>query len=306
MRLAALALLTLASALQAQSPTDTSTFKVYAAGDIAECGPQLKYAKATGRLIAREIAEDSTSIVVALGDNQYPNPAATGCYDSAWGGFKDRTYTVLGNHEYYASGLTAFFNFWNGVGVDSGRAGHRNRGYYYLKKGPWLLFFPNTEFKKGDTSLQTSERLRLGAEHQVLWMKAVVAANPGYKCQAMFAHRTYFSSGIQGVSGYWQPMAAAFYSIGGDGDWHGHIHGGEWMKRTDLFGNPDSLGFRHFTVGTGGKLEPWGWDDPVKPYSVARLDMPGVARITFRPDGYTSEFLDTLGVVRASLSADCR
>jgi len=103
------------------------------AGDVhANCTNPGHRSKRTAPLVERY----PDALVIPLGDNagQSGTVAEHECYDQSWGRFKRRTYPTIGNHELNLDPVaTAYYDYWNGVGVDSGKAGHRARGYYAVK-----------------------------------------------------------------------------------------------------------------------------------------------------------------------------
>ncbi len=57
--------------------------------------------------------------VLPLGDLQYEDATPLSdwqaSYDQSWGRFKDITYPVIGNHEYYSGVATTYFSYWGNV-----------------------------------------------------------------------------------------------------------------------------------------------------------------------------------------------
>jgi hypothetical protein len=82
----------------------------------------------------------------------------------------NRTYPTIGNHELNLDpDATAYYDYFNGVGVDSGRAGHRGRGYYALDYGGWRILVANSH---------------RNLDAQAAWMTRELAANP--RCPGRF------------------------------------------------------------------------------------------------------------------------
>ena len=68
--------------------------------------------------------------VFTIGDNAYETGTAAefGCYNATWGAFKARTRPTPGNHDYgngATPGATPYFDYFNGVGNQTGPAGDR-------------------------------------------------------------------------------------------------------------------------------------------------------------------------------------
>src|SRR5262245_16474093 len=102
-----------------------------AAGDIASCSWTSDEATAA-------LVDGIPGTVVTLGDNVYENGTLsefTNCYQPTWGRFKSRTRPTPGNHDYNTAGAQGYFDYFNGVGSQTGPAGDRSRGYYSFNIG---------------------------------------------------------------------------------------------------------------------------------------------------------------------------
>jgi hypothetical protein len=99
----------------------TDSVLLVVAGDMhANCTNPANKAKATAALVQRY----PQALVIPSGDNagQSGTSAEYTCYDQSWGAFKRRTYPTIGNHESNLDlAATAYYDYFNGVGVDSGR-----------------------------------------------------------------------------------------------------------------------------------------------------------------------------------------
>jgi acid phosphatase type 7 len=99
----ALAILTASCAPQ-QEQEET----IVAAGDIAACSSEGD--EATAKLVGGI----DGSMVLALGDNAYPDGSAEDfheCYKPTWGRFEWRTKPVPGNHEYETPNAQGYFDY---------------------------------------------------------------------------------------------------------------------------------------------------------------------------------------------------
>ena len=77
---------------------------------------------------AAVIKELKPGALLLLGDLQYETGSAVdfqSYFEPAFGEFKSITYPVPGNHEYFTPLAAGYFDYFNGAGVDSGRAGRR-------------------------------------------------------------------------------------------------------------------------------------------------------------------------------------
>lgn len=214
--------------------TETSDFLVaVAAGDIAGCNSFYKD-EATAALVQQE----PTAIALALGDLAYADGSVAefGCYNASWGQFKDRTYPTPGNHDYHQPGATPYFDYFNGAGVDSGRAGHRARGRYAFDYGTWRIIVLNSEV---DIASQTT------------WLKAELAANPR-ACTIAMWHRPYYSSNNSNppsvLKPWWDAILAGRVEIALQASHHYY----ERFAPQNSLSGATSNGVRAFVVGTGG------------------------------------------------------
>ncbi len=76
-----------------------------------------------------------------IGDNAYQTGTAaefTNWYNPTWGAFKARTRPTAGNHDFgngATPNATPYFDYFNGVGNQTGPAGDRALGYYSYNIG---------------------------------------------------------------------------------------------------------------------------------------------------------------------------
>ena len=90
-------------ALQAADVAAAATGALLAAGDIAKC-------TSSGDDSTAKILDTIPGTVLILGDNAFPDGTLANyqdCYGPTWGRQKDRTFAVLGNHEYDSSTTAA-------------------------------------------------------------------------------------------------------------------------------------------------------------------------------------------------------
>ena len=120
------------------------------AGDIAGTWPD---DTATGQLVS-----GIPGNVFTIGDNAYETGTAAEFveYNNTWGGFKARTRPAAGNHDFgngATPGATPYFDYFNGVGNQTGPAGDRALGYYSynIGSGPstWHVVVLNSECEPG-------------------------------------------------------------------------------------------------------------------------------------------------------------
>jgi PKD repeat protein len=260
--------------------SSTDTVVLVGAGDIADCGSYRD--GPTAALIAKM----PNALVFTAGDNAYPDGTSANytCYDATWGAFKSRTYPAPGNHDYKTVGQPAgapgYFDYFNGVGVDSGRAGRRGRGYYAYDYGAWRVYALNSEVGASAFSAQ------------VAWLKADLAANPR-QCALAYFHRPLFTSGHHPpdptVRPFWDAFAGRVDVV-----LTGHNHQYERFAPMRPDGTrDDTRGTREFVVGSGGS----GLYDfvTVQPNSQVRIHQYGVLALTLRPGNYSWKFVPIAG-----------
>ena len=194
------------------------------------------------------VGQINPQALLLMGDLQYESGSAAdfkAFYEPSFGEFKAITYPVPGNHEYFTPGAIPYFDYFNGVGADSGRAGARGRGYYSFNLGAWhiVAINSNCQFIGG-----------CGARsQQAAWLRADLAANRA-KCTLAFMHSAPFSSGEHGNDPLMRDLWRIMYDAGVDVVLSAHDHTYERFGPQDAAGRADGKrGIRAFVVGTGGK-----------------------------------------------------
>lgn len=242
-----------------------------AAGDIGECDRGRHVgAQDTALIVAKQ-----PGAVLALGDLAYVKGSAdefAGCYDPAWGSFKDRTRPVPGNHEYGTRGAKGYFAYWGE------RAGPRGKGYYSFDLGAWHIVALNS-------SLELD-----GHSDQLAWLAADLARSHA-ACKLAFFHHPLVSSGEHGGT----PELDGVFKLLYDGRvsvvLSGHDHDYERFAPMNPAGRvEEGRGLRQFVVGTGGAhLRSF---EAVSDGSEARSASAwGILRLDLREDGYAWQFL---------------
>jgi hypothetical protein len=277
---------------------------IAAAGDISCDSP----AQTTGHtcaqgMTASEITSDpKLAAVLALGDLQYECGDSVyfeRYYGTTWGRFRARTYPAVGNHEYLttrgkskcASSTNVsgkgYFDYWNGTGSATGRAGNRSQGYYSFDVGSWHLISLNSNCSRAGGC-------DIGSP-QATWLANDLAAHRN-RCTLAYWHHPRFSSGEHGddlaVAPLWQLLSTA----GADIVLNGHDHDYERFAPQTPSGAADpATGIREFVVGTGGKSH-YRFTKPAEPNSQVRNgDTFGVLELTLHPTGYDWRFVPVAG-----------
>jgi len=243
----------------APPPTSGTTYTVATVGDIA-CGSATSGGACKEKANSDMVITWNPQYFIPLGDNQYESGTLSDFqthYDPSFGRLMNITYPVVGNHEYITSKAQGYFDYFNGVGVQVGRAGDRSKGYYSFNIGSkWRVYIMNSNCSQAGGCNAGSP--------QETWLKNDLAANVG-KCQIMAMHHPYISSDDRNFSYYAQQYALVndFYNAGGEILLYGHSHFYERYQKfkpvLDGSGNPTppvtdtTRGIRQFIVGTGGK-----------------------------------------------------
>jgi hypothetical protein len=180
----------------------------------------------------------------------------------------------------------SYFDYWNGVGGDTGRAGDRDKGYYSYDVGSWHLIALNTEcYAIGGCDAGSPEET---------WLRADLAAHPN-ACTLAYWHEPRFSSGAVGNNPYVSALWQDLYYAGADIVLNGHDHDYERFAPQTPLGQADPAhGIREWVVGTGGRNH--GGFDIVQPNSEVRnADTYGVLKLTLHPSGYDWQFVPESG-----------
>jgi len=229
--------------------------------------------------------------LLLLGDLQYETASSKdfGAYfDPSFGELKPITYPVPGNHEYFTPGASAYFDYFNGAGNDSGRAGSRRRGYYSFDLGAWHIVALNSNCPEiGGCSANSP---------QAKWLRADLAANPK-QCTLAFAHSARFSSGEHGSDAMLRDLWQVLYDAGVDVVLAGHDHHYERFTPQDATGRADpERGIRSFVVGTGGKGTGRFLRRAIQNSELRDNSSIGVLTLTLRSGNYSWRFVPVPGL----------
>lgn len=290
-----LALALATPAAQAQLPVPVRDPVIAAAGDMA-CDPESEFfndgkgdhTHCRQAHTAQSVVDADPDAVLVLGDTQYEDAQLwkfQTSYDPSWGRLKPITYPAVGNHEYFVDGGAGYFDYFNGVGAFSGRAGDRDKGYYSFNVGTWHVIALNSVCS------------RIGGcgpgSPQEQWLRADLAANPAPCTLAFWHHPLYSSAGVGWPS--MEPIWQVLFDAGVEVVLAGHAHNYERFAPMDASGAVDpAFGVRQFVVGTGGKN--LGGRLREMPQTEAFSSGAfGSLLMTLRPDRYEWEFLRESG-----------
>ena len=227
---------------------------IAAAGDIACDTTDGNYNGGSGTASGCHMAATATLTtalnpdkVLALGDLQYESGVLAkfnASYDASWGAFKATTLPVPGNHEYNTADAAGYYDYFNGVGVPTGQAGDRTKGYYSTDLGTWHIVALNANC----SSIGGCDSL--SSEHT--WLAADLAGNTS-TCTLAFWHQPRFSSGSHGSDSQYATFWTDLYADGADVVLNGHDHMYERFNKQTPSQVASDAGIREFVVGTGGK-----------------------------------------------------
>ncbi|ALN64653.1 alkaline phosphatase [Lysobacter antibioticus] len=251
---------------------------VAGAGDI--CDTSGTACKGTSDLI---VSINPTAVFTA-GDNAYDSGTLSefnNRYAPTWGRFKALTSPSPGNHEYYTSGASGYFDYFNGVGNADGPAGNRSKGYYSWDVGDWHFIALNT--MTGGTVSST----------QITWLKNDLAANTK-PCTAAYFHHPLVSRGS--YSGYSQvkPFWDALYAAKADLVLVGHDHNYQRYGKMNPSQGAASDGIRQILIGTGGRAF-YDVDGSHASLEASNDNTHGVLKLTLTATGYTGDFVPRAG-----------
>jgi hypothetical protein len=255
-----------------------------AAGDIAGCDHETDSATAA-------LVDGIDGTVATLGDNVYPagsDETYAQCYDTAWGGFLDRTRPAIGNHDVEDDGGAAYHRYFGDRAAAPGEA------WYSYDLGAWHVVVLNSNC--GDVACAPGS-----PQHD--WLLADLLASRA-QCTLAYWHHPRFSSGPHGdylpVTPFWDALDAA------DADLIlvGHDHLYERFAPQAPDGSPDPMGIRQLTIGTGGRSHYAA--ERVAPNSELIIDDAfGVLELTLHADAYDWSFVTTDGFPVDTGSGDC-
>jgi hypothetical protein len=270
---------------------------IAAAGDVACSTASANYNGGNGtsdacrqKYTSNLLVNAGLSAVLVLGDSQYDTAKLsqyTAVYGPTWGRVKPITYPAPGNHEYKSTGAVGYFDYFNGVGVQTGQAGDRSKGYYSFDIGTWHLIALNSN--------DMCMIIACGAgSSQEQWLKADLAAHPNY-CTLAYWHHPSFNSGYNGNLTAMQTILQDLYNANADVILGGHAHDYERFAPQNPSGQLDSArGIRQFVVGTGGAF--FTSIGTAKPNSQVRQNSTyGVLELTLHPTSYDWQFVPEAG-----------
>ena len=254
---------------------ENSPITTAGAGDI--CTPDTLGCSRTSDLI---VAMDPNA-VFTTGDNAYYDGTLAqfnAYYDPNWGRFKALTFPTPGNHEYADGG---YFDYFNGVGNQTGPAGDRSAGYYSYDIGEWHFIALNS--RAGGTISNT----------QLAWLDADLAANTK-PCTAAYFHYPLVSRGNYTGYASMKPFYDRLYAAKADLVLVGHDHNYQRYGKMDSYQVATTDGLRQVIAGTGGAgVYPINGTHPL--LEASNSGTFGVLRLDLTAMGYDATFTPRAG-----------
>jgi hypothetical protein len=224
------------------------------------------------------------TLALAIGDNTYVSGTLDeymAYYDPSWGRFKALTAPVPGNHDYLTTGASGYFDYFNGVGVQTGPAGDRSQGWYSVDVGDWHLIALNS--KSGNTV----------SSAQLAWLEADLHANTK-PCTAAYFHHPFISRGKYNGYATMKPFFDRLYAARADLALVGHDHNYQRWAPMDGSQAAQADGVREVIVGTGGgELTAVTRTHPL--LEAKQGNTFGVLRLDLTATGYTANFVPVAG-----------
>jgi hypothetical protein len=230
------------------------------------------------------------SAVLPLGDEQYEGGAtaefAAG-YGPTWGALKSISYPVPGEHDYFTPAGADYYDFFNGPGVVSGRAGNEGAGYYSFNLGGWHIVALNSECEllPGGCGAGSPEET---------WLKHDLSADSAH-CTLAYWNQPVFYSGSETGGEAMKQMFTDLYNAHATLVLNGHEHQYERFAPQNANGQSDPThGIVEIVDGTGGRsLEQFG---TVAPNSLVRNNTTyGVLELTLLATSYNFRFVPAAG-----------
>jgi acid phosphatase type 7 len=236
------------------------------------------------------LATAQASTVLTVGDNQYHVGSLSdfnASFNPSWGRFKSIMHPEVGDHEYSTAGARGYFDYFNGVGRNSGPAGDRDKGYYSFDIGAWHLIALNSICDRIDAGA-AADGCAAGSP-QERWLRSDLAAHRS-SCTLAYWHTPRFNSGIRGDHLTVQPFWLALHEAGADLVLNGDAHDYERFGLQDPSGNADPAGgIREFVVGMGGAFYT-GFGPPHANSEARARGVFGVLALALHPTSYDWRF----------------
>jgi chitodextrinase len=272
------------------APAGAADPVVAAAGDIA-CGATSVGGSCKQMATSDLLVQAQPAAVLALGDVQYEQGGLSdfqNFYAPSWGRVLSITHPAVGNHEYGTPGASGYWDYYDGVGQNSGIGGERGKGWYSFDVGAWHLVALNTNCGQDPGGCGAGSQMET-------WFKADLAAHPT-ACTIVYAHHPRWTSDTRNFDApeqdqLWKDMQAAGVEL----YLAGHSHFYERMAPAMSDETVDRAhGVREIIAGTGGRnVYGFGTIEPIS--EVRNGNTFGVLDITLHPTSYDWNFVPIAG-----------
>ena len=263
------------------SPTPTPV-NIVAVGDM-EC----ETTTCNGVGTVGQVAQLAPDAFFPVGDLVFYGQTSeyTNYYDPTFGQFRSISHPVIGNHD----GTTAYYDYWDGVGNQTGRAGPRNQGWYSFSKGSWHFVVLNSNC--------VSDYMQINCQPgsaEINWLQSDLASHPNL-CTIAFMHIPYYTSGTRQYPEL-QTIFQTLYNGHVDLLIAGHTHYYQRFYPQDANGNRVSNGVTEIVAGTGGGALANVGSTPTAPNEAVQIGHAfGVLKLVLSQGGYTFQFLPAPG-----------
>ncbi len=269
------------------TPTATPTSLVMAAVGDMECTTSdcqgIGINTMIGQLAPAAFFPDGDLVFIGTASN-YSN-----YYNPAFGQFKSISHPAIGNHD----GNTAYYDYWDGVGNSTGKAGPRGKGWYSFSKGSWHFVVLNSNCITSLASYQVS--CQPGSE-EINWLNSDLSSHTN-KCTIAFMHIPYYTSGSSQYPEL-QTMVQTLYKYHVDLLITGHIHDYQHFYPQDGNGDRVSNGVTEFVVGTGGSTLASAGNTPTAPNEAVQIGHAfGALKLSLYTSSYAFQFIPAPGSV---------
>jgi chitodextrinase len=280
-------------------PASAADPVVAAAGDIA-CGATSTGGSCKQQATSDLLVQREPAAVLPLGDVQYEAGGLSdfqNFYNPTWGRVLSITHPAVGNHEYGTSGASGYWDYYDGVGNNTGIGGDRGRGWYSYDVGAWHLVALNTNCSNIPGGCGAGSQMET-------WFKADLAAHPT-ACTLVYAHHPRWTSDTRDfdkpeLDQLWKDMENAgveLYLVG-----HSHFYERMAPARSDETVDR-ARGVRQIIAGTGGRnVYGFGTVEPIS--EVRNGSTFGVLEITLHPTSYDWNFVPIAGSTFTDTGSD--
>jgi hypothetical protein len=207
--------------------------------------------EATSKLLRDLMKSKPIGALLTLGDHAYEDVSASDLeqwYTPHFGTpeILAITHPAPGNHEYQTQDAKDYFDYFNGSGNATGKAGDRDKGYYSFDLGGWHFIALNTN---DDCSQVACDE----GSPQLTWLRSDLAANKA-RCTVAYMHHPRWNQGnVHGNSTVLAGVWDALYDAGADIVIAAHEHSYQQFAPMDKAGKVDKTkGIRLFIAGSAG------------------------------------------------------